>query len=299
MRVATALRIPFREIDLSEEYQKEVVGRMVADYARGVTPNPDVLCNSAIKFGHFFRWARGEGADYVATGHYARSRRSGSEGDCADLLRGADSSKDQSYFLWQLGQNELMRTLFPIGHHLKREVRVLAKKFGLANAEKRDSQGLCFLGDVSMDEFLARFLPLEKGLVLDTEGRAMGEHRGAALYTIGQRHGFSEGAPHTGRPQYVVSVDTQKNTLTISSDRMKAARRDIALMSDHWINGTPRFPLEALAQARYRETPVKVRAYRVKGELRVAFEEPHLLSAGQSLVFYEGERCLGGGVIAP
>src|SRR3989344_2576606 len=204
MRVAASLGIPFREIGLSDEYKEEVVDGMVADYARGTTPNPDVLCNTSIKFGHFMKWALAEGADYIATGHYARLRQGFGGQARIELLRGADHNKDQSYFLWQLGQEELSRTLFPVGELTKHEVRALAKRFGLPNSGKPDSQGLCFVGDVSMEEFLARFIPLIPGSVVDVSGKTIGEHQGAALYTVGQRHGFSSSGSASMRPHYVV-----------------------------------------------------------------------------------------------
>lgn len=307
MRAAATLGIPFREVDFSAEYKKEVVDTMVAEYARGITPNPDVACNRAIKFGHFMKWARENGADFIATGHYARLRpdsakattgKQGYGGQARiDLLRGADKNKDQSYFLYQLTEDDLTHTLFPIGDMTKQQVRSLAKKFGLSNAEKPDSQGICFLGDVSMEEFLGRFITLERGAVLDMAGKKMGEHRGAALYTAGQRHGFTvRSVQRSGGEHYVVSVDTRANTITVSHNRLDAARKELTVERMHWIHPQT-LPLEAEAQARYRETPVPVRVEDAKGRIRVAFSEPHLVSAGQSLVLYQGELCLGGGII--
>jgi len=308
MRVAATLQIPFREIDFSDEYKREVVGAMTADYARGITPNPDVLCNRVIKFGHFMKWARSEGTDFIATGHYSRIRRnseifgfrkpeySGLRNPNM-LLRGRDSAKDQSYFLWQLGQEELSRALFPVGDLTKREVRALAKKFSLPNAEKHDSQGLCFVGDVSMEEFLARFIPLARGAVIDVRGNAMGEHSGAALYTIGQRHGFTMRGSNAEGAHYIVSTDISANTITVSPNRLEAARTEITLEHVNWIGELPSFPCEADAQARYRETLARVRIEKKGEEVRGAFFEPHIVAPGQSLVLYKGERCLGGGTI--
>jgi tRNA-specific 2-thiouridylase len=293
MRVAACLGIPFREVDFSTEYKKEVVDTMVADYARGITPNPDVVCNRTIKFGHFARWARAEGADYVATGHYARIIHNDLRCRYA-LCRGKDANKDQSYFLYTLTQDELARTFFPIGEFTKSGVRALAKKFGLPNAEKPDSQGICFLGDVSMEDFLGRFLPLERGRVVDTEGARVGEHHGAALYTVGQRHGFTT---NKSQMHYVVAVDVATNTVIVSTDRNDAARAEIELEGAHWINPQT-LPLEVEAQARYRETPVKVRIERRKEGARVIFSKPHIAAPGQSLVLYERDRCVGGGTIS-
>ncbi|MBI4087766.1 tRNA 2-thiouridine(34) synthase MnmA [Candidatus Kaiserbacteria bacterium] len=294
MRAAATLGIPFREVDLSAEYKREVVDTMVGDYARGITPNPDVACNRVIKFGHFAKWAHENGADLIATGHYARIS---GDRNSRYLLRGSDKNKDQSYFLYQLTEDDLARAQFPIGDMTKQQVRSLAKKFGLPNAEKPDSQGICFLGDVSMEEFLTRFIPLEHGAVLDMAGKKIGEHRGATLYTAGQRHGFTvRSAQRSGDEHYVVSIDTRANTITVSDNRLDVARKEIMVEQMHWI--TPQtLPLEASAQARYRETPVRVRVEDRGGETHIVFAEPHLVSAGQSLVLYQDELCLGGGII--
>lgn len=292
MRASAHLGIPFREIDLSDAYKREVVDAMIADYARGITPNPDVACNRSIKFGHFLDWAHSEGAEMIATGHYARIQK---YGHGVSIFRGKDPNKDQSYFLWQLGQEALTHTFFPVGNLTKGKVRALAKKFGLPNAAKPDSQGICFLGDVSMEEFLARFIPLSRGAVLDTNGTAIGEHHGAALYTIGQRHGFTLDRT-SGREHYVISMDANKNTITVSPTKLEVARSDALLRDLNWIV-PPQFPFGAQAQARYRESPFRVRVEKKDHDTRVSFLEPHVVAPGQSLVLYDGDRCLGGGVI--
>ncbi len=313
MRVAGMLGIPFREVDFSDEYKREVVDAMTADYARGITPNPDILCNRVIKFGHFFRWARAEGADFIATGHYARIGSAKCHGSREYfgfrkteysglrnpnmLLRGRDTNKDQSYFLYQLTEDDLAHTLFPIGGLKKADVRTLAQKFGLPNAKKPDSQGLCFVGNVSMEEFLAQFIPLARGAVTDVRGNTVGEHRGAALYTIGQRHGFTMRGSNAEGAHYIVSTDISANTITVSPNRLEAARTEITLEHVNWIGELPSFPCEADAQTRYRETLARVRIEKKGEEVRGAFFEPHIVAPGQSLVLYEGERCLGGGTI--
>ena len=296
MRVAASLGISFREIDLSNEYKKEVVDGMVADYARGVTPNPDVLCNTSIKFGHFMKWALAEGADYIATGHYARILSG--DRNSRHLLRGVDRNKDQSYFLWQLGQEELSRTIFPIGELTKHEVRALARRFGLPNSDKPDSQGLCFVGDVSMEEFLARFIPLKPGPVEGVSGKKIGEHQGAALYTIGQRHGFSVSGSSSTHSHYVVSADTKDNTVVVSEDRADCERKEASLANIHWIGDVPKLPFACAIQARYRETPVVARVQKENGGIVVRTAEPHIFSPGQSLVLFQGDTCFGGGIIA-
>lgn len=285
MRVCAALEIPFKEIDLSEEYKKAVIDDMVAKYADGITPNPDVLCNRHIKFGAFATWAFAEGADFVATGHYAQNIDS-------QLVRGKDTNKDQSYFLWQLTKKDLERALFPVGGLTKPEVRALAEKFNLPVATKKDSQGLCFVGDITMRDFLGHYLPLVKGDVLDEKGKVIGDHDGAALYTIGERHGFRVKA-HSAQqnPHYIVNVDTEKNTITVSGTKRDAATSAVHLLHANWLQKAEG---SFVAQARYRETPV---ACVVAGD-SVRFHEPHLAPPGQSLVIYDGDKLIGGGVIS-
>lgn len=288
MRVCAALQIPFKEVDLSEQYKNEVVADMIANYSRGLTPNPDVLCNRSIKFGHFSRWAFENGADMVATGHYAQVEE---RDDHFCLLRGLDTNKDQTYFLYQLNQPDLSKTLFPIGGYAKPQVRALAKKFDLPNTNRPDSQGLCFVGDVSMKEFLSRFITLQRGNVVDEEGITVGTHDGAALYTIGERHGFST----TGsQVHYVIGVDIEKNILRVSKTKQSATVGEILLTNSTWAGDEPTFPLRAEAQARYREKPFFVTVER-NGAAR--FDEPHIAAPGQSLVLYQGATCLGGGII--
>lgn len=285
MRVCAALDIPFREINLSEEYRREVIDTMIEGYARGITPNPDVLCNRAIKFGHFLTWALAEGADFVATGHYARR-----EGE--SLLRGKDPNKDQSYFLWQLQRRDLSRVLFPVGDKHKTEVRALAKAFRLPVADKKDSQGLCFVGDISMRDFLSQYLTLKKGDVVDESGAVIGEHDGAALYTPGERHGFRVHANNgDSRPWYVIRVNTATNSIVVSPDRARAARSTVHLTDSNWLHIADR----GSAQTRYREAPSPCS---IAGDT-VTFDSPHSAPPGQSLVAYVGDRLLGGGSILP
>lgn len=288
MRVCAALKIPYREIDLSEEYKRTVVDAMLSDYARGITPNPDVLCNREIKFGAFMRWARESGADLVATGHYARILESNGQ---YHLARSKDTAKDQSYFLHRLDARDLSSIRFPVGGMLKSEVRDLALKFDLPVAHKRDSQGLCFIGAVSMEEFLSRYIPLEAGEVVDEFGAKIGTHSGAGLYTIGQRHGF---VATGGAVRYVTNIDIERNIIRVSTSRRDAMRTLIGIRNLHWINGTFNLPRLVLAQARYRESPVEAS---VVSASAVTFAEPHIAAPGQSIVFYEGDVCLGGAII--
>lgn len=301
MRVAVSLGIQFREIDLSKEYEAEVVRRMIDEYSKGITPNPDVLCNRHIKFGSFLKYAESEGADFIATGHYARigqGNRQKAIGKSFELLRGTDKNKDQSYFLYILGQSDLSRTLFPVGGLKKDEVRTLAKKARLPVAGKPDSQGLCFVGDVSMKDFLSRFIKLKKGIVLDTNDAEIGTHEGAPLYTIGQRHGFFvKGKDTNTKPYFVVGIDALANTISVSSNLKDAMRNIVGLENVNWIEGKPVLPLEIMAQSRYRELPIKSLVAKEGKRLAASFSEPHIASPGQSLVMYDGDRCLGGGGI--
>lgn len=295
MRVCAALDISFREIDLSKEYKDTVIRDMIDGYTRGITPNPDVLCNRRIKFGSFAAWAFENGADLIATGHYARVEKNGS---AFELLRGIDTNKDQSYFLWQLTQKDLLRVLFPIGTLRKDEVRKVAKRFGLPVAEKPDSQGLCFVGAITIPDFLKMYIPLESGKVLDEQGSVIGTHEGAALYTLGQRHGFSTAAHGANSvPQYVIATDIQSNTITVARDRSHAARQR-AKVGDISRTSQSKMPLTAAAQARYREKPVAVTVNEAGKNIEVSFSHPVIAAPGQSLVLYEGDRVLGGGIIA-
>src|SRR3989338_6743907 len=301
MRVCVALGIPFREIDLSADYKRMVVEDMIAAYSHGITPNPDVLCNRHIKFGRFLNYALREGADYIATGHYARigqGKRQKAKGKSLELFRGADRNKDQSYFLYTLGQQELARTLFPVGGLQKKEVRILARQFGLPVAQKADSQGLCFVGDVSMKDFLSRYIKLESGHVLDPNGNIIGRHDGAALYTIGQRHGFNiERVAGERAPHYVISVDIPSNSIRVSSRREDASRKEAFIDEARWIADVPPMPFRAQAQTRYREHSSDAVIAETTGGVSIAFEESHIAAPGQSLVIYDGEKCLGGGII--
>lgn len=295
MRVAVHLDIPFCEIDLSDEYKKGIIDSLVKAYANGITPNPDVLCNREIKFGSFLRYAMAEGADCIATGHYARIEE---DGGVFRLLRGVDTSKDQSYFLYMLGQDELSRALFPVGGIEKTKTRLLARKYDLPVAEKRDSQGLCFVGATTIPEFLSRFLPLSAGPVLEANGEIIGGHDGAALYTIGQRHGFHITKHGRTAPHYVVAIDAKKNSIMVSENRNDAARTSCSLIDLRFTSSTIELPFDACAQARYRAETVPVRILRnAAGNIEAQFQKPAILTPGQSLVVYRGEECVGGGII--
>lgn len=295
MRVCAALGIPFREVDLSDAYRSEVIGSMLAAYRAGITPNPDVLCNERIKFGRFAKWAFDAGAEKIATGHYARVEERGGN---PELLRGVDDAKDQSYFLHRISRSELARAVFPVGALRKTQVREHAARFGLPVSSKPDSQGLCFVGDVSMRDFLRRFIAVESGPVLDAAGVVVGVHEGAALYTIGQRHGFTVTGSNASTPHFVASIDIPANSISVTADRSSLAKTEVTVTDLHWINGCPTLPLHASIQTRYRDEPAFGNITCIDGEYRCAFDAPHPAVPGQSLVIYDADRCLGGGMIS-
>ncbi len=314
MRVAAHLKIPFLSVDLSEQYKRKVFDTSIKEFEKGRTPNPDTLCNKEIKFGLFFDWCMEQGADLVATGHYAqtsvvksseKSLGGGGQkehfGDkdffqksFTQLLAGMDENKDQSYFLWAVSETKLRKTLFPIGHLTKPEVRTLAQKFGLPNAERKDSQGLCFLGPVSMNDMLHREIALVPGMVLDEAGAVVGEHEGVQAYTLGQRHGFTLTA-HTPETavHFVIAKNISANTITVSTERFPklVSKTRVTLADINWIGEVPNGTYTA--RYRYRQ---KLIAAEMKGD-NVVLLEPHYIPLGQSLVLYEGKRCLGGGIV--
>ena len=288
-RVAAHLGIKFRAIDLSKEYQEEVFAHTISEFKRGRTPNPDTLCNQKIKFGAFFNWCMKEGADMVATGHYAQTKE-------GKLYMGKDSNKDQSYFLWMVPKEALAKTLFPIGHLEKPQVRILAEKLGLPNAKRHDSQGLCFLGDISIEDMLRRELTLQKGSVLDESGQVVGRHEGIELYTLGQRHGFTLFAhtPETA-PHFVVGKDAEANTITVSTSRFpaNASKTKVLLEDTNWIDG-PQTGSKYSARYRYRQMLIDAVC---GGDDSIELNEPQYVPEGQSLVLYKDDECLGGGVV--
>jgi tRNA-specific 2-thiouridylase len=319
MRVCLALGIPFLFLDAEAEYKQGVVDRMLEEYKKNRTPNPDVLCNKEIKFGVFWQFAKERGADFIATGHYADIGRKTTEvfsaenlpDSRADALRdafpsqyllreGKDKEKDQSYFLWTLTQDDLSHTLFPVGAMEKGEVRELAKKFGLPVAEKKDSQGICFMGDVSMADFLAHYIEAKPGKVLNAYGEVIGKHEGLMYYTVGERRGFEVTKKgEAAGPFYIVAKDAKKNALIVS-DKEEEIRelspRKVVIDKTNWITVPEEGNLTARIRYRGEKLPC---ALGLQGKkLAVEFEEPvRGLSLGQSVVFYKGETCLGGAVM--
>lgn len=292
MRVAAHLDIPFKEVDLSAEYEAEVFKPSVYEFAHGRTPNPDTLCNEKIKFGIFFNYCLEQGADLVATGHYAQNKN-------GKLFVSADPNKDQTYFLWAVPETVLRKTLFPVGALHKPDVRKLAENYGLPNFDRPDSQGLCFLGDIGLDDMLEREVPQTPGMVLNEQGDIVGTHKGAIHYTVGQRHGFELAIKTTTEvPHFVVGKDIAANTITVSTERSPQGVRTVRvfLKDTNWIGTVAPGVYEG--RFRYRQKLIPVELLKKGAEWEAVLKEPHYVPVGQSLVLYRGEECLGGGVIS-
>jgi tRNA-specific 2-thiouridylase len=298
LRVASFLDIPFKTLNLEKEYKKLVIDEMISEYRAGRTPNPDVLCNEKVKFGIFAKEAFKNGADYIATGHYARIKIQNKK---TYLLVGKDTKKDQSYFLYRLSQDVLGRTLFPVGDLTKRDVRKLAQKYKLPTAQKKESQGLCFVGKLNIKDFLKHYINLKEGKVLNRKGGVIGYHPGSDLFTIGERHSFTitKKTP-MDQPYYIVAKDHKKNTLTVAEKKEEKLffSKKVKIEQPHWITGVPKEGEKYKARIRYRE-PLSIATIKKVGKYwQVDFAKPRrAVASGQSLVLYKGQVALGGGVI--
>jgi tRNA-uridine 2-sulfurtransferase len=330
MRAAACLDIPFVTLDLEKEYKQYVIDYMIAEYTRGRTPNPDIMCNREVKFGAFWYWAQSQAADCVATGHYARVRKE----QCASipknflpntatdlpsntistsykLLAGVDTNKDQSYFLWTLGQADLAHILFPVGDMTKPEVRALARKYKLPNAEKKDSQGLCFIGKIDVKDFLSHYIESVPGNLLNTKGHVIGTHQGSLLMTIGERRGFTidptEKTPHDS-PYYVVAKNIRDNTVTVSNKKEDASEGgvlslppSISVGEVRWTDIPAQVGDRLDIRVRYRQVLTGAVVQSIDTEKHTLLLQPETpvdaVTSGQSLVMYRGEECIGGGVI--
>jgi tRNA-specific 2-thiouridylase len=287
-RVAVQLGIDFKLYDFEKEYRQKVADYMVAEYQAGRTPNPDIMCNQEVKFKLFLETALEDGADMIATGHYARIKD-------GQLLAGLDKNKDQSYFLYRITEDALRKSLMPIGEMEKPEVREIASKLGLATAEKKDSQGICFVGKVGIKEFLLNELgPQAPGPIVDQDGKEIGQHDGAIFYTIGQRHGLDVGG---GLPYYVSHKDMKTNTVYVTTnlDDKNLWAKEIELEEPHWVNEKPLESKQYQARLRYRGPLIPCE---IDGNKLLLSEEQRGVAAGQSAVIYDGEHVLGGGVIS-
>ena len=333
MMVAEKIDIPFQTVDLSTEYKERIVDYMFDEYAAGRTPNPDILCNREIKFDVFLKLAFSLGADYIATGHYCQKDTFvNADGKTQHrLIRGADSNKDQSYFLCQLTQDQLSKTLFPIGHLQKLEVREIARKLNLVTAEKKDSQGLCFIGKVSLPDFLQQKLQTKKGNIIEIpfdfykdkptpksmigqsqkttythlDGETVGRHQGAHFFTIGQRKGLAVGG--TPEPLFVIDTDVDENIVYVGQGKEHPGlyRKALKVVSDkiHWVRNDLKIPLgvklEVKARIRYRQPLQKATLIKQKEALYVVFEQPQsAITSGQFVAWYQNEELVGSGVIS-
>jgi len=314
MRVCAQLNIPFLTFDFEKEYKDEVVDYMIEEYKNGRTPNPDVMCNKNIKFGAFLDKAKKMGADMIATGHYARLKTTQIDADkksqinadksICKLYAGVDKEKDQSYFLWTLKQEQLSKTIFPVGNLQKSEVRKIAKKAKLDTAEKKDSQGLCFIGKVDIKNFLKNFIKEKSGDVLNERGEKIGKHDGVFFYTIGQRHGFTimKKKPNE-RPYYIISKNVDNNTLTVNEGDDKESplynSNKIQIENTNWIAGKkPDSNKKYSARIRYRQPLQKCSIKYEDEKTFIIFEEKQkAMALGQSVVLCDDEECLGGGII--
>ncbi|MEP5566668.1 MAG: tRNA 2-thiouridine(34) synthase MnmA [Halioglobus sp.] len=298
--VADKLDIPLHGANFAAEYWDNVFEHFLEEYRAGRTPNPDILCNREIKFKAFLDYALMLGADLIATGHYTRR---GETSGKATLLKGLDPNKDQSYFLHAVGHEELARTLFPVGEIEKPEVRALAEKYDLATAKKKDSTGICFIGERRFTDFLQQYLPAQPGEIQSLNGEKLGQHQGLMYHTIGQRQGLGIGglANHTDAPWYVVDKDLDNNVLLVAqgNDHPALFKRRLTTGDIFWVSGSPpTLPLACHAKVRYRQNDQSCCVNKTDDGYRVEFDQPQrAVTPGQSVVFYQGETCLGGGVI--
>ena len=294
MRVAAKLGIPFLTCDAEAAYRDAVAHYFIESYRAGLTPNPDVMCNKEVKFGAFMDFAKARGVDFIATGHYAQ--KIGNQ-----LHRGVDTNKDQSYFLWTLTPEQLAYTLLPVGDSTKDVIRAEAAAAGLLTAEKKDSQGVCFLGHIDIPDFLSHYIDLIPGDVLDTTGAVIGTHQGAFVYTVGQRHGFTiTSHDQTRTPHYVVDKNITNNTVTVSETHPTTEIGNTLTLTSVVLRADTKAGDIFTAQTRYRQKPATVTVMNQSNDtLSLRIESAtEAVAKGQSCVLYRGEVCVGGGIIA-
>lgn len=298
-RVCDKIGIPYYSVNFEQEYYDRVFKYFLDEYKRGRTPNPDVMCNREIKFKEFLDYALKLGADYLATGHYARVDYG--EGEY-QLLRGVDNNKDQTYFLCTLGQYQLSKAMFPIGELPKPKVREIAMAAGLNTARKKDSTGICFIGERNFKEFLSNYLPAQPGDIMTYDGEKKGKHDGLMYYTLGQRKGLGIGGAGSGEPWFVAEKDIKNNILYVVQGEKDPRLYSASLMATdfHWVSDkSPGGTFKCTAKFRYRQPDQGVTVH-MEGEntCRVVFDKPQkAITPGQAVVLYEGEKCLGGGTI--
>jgi len=302
--VADKIGIDIEAVNFSAEYKDRVFANFLSEYKAGRTPNPDILCNAEIKFKAFLDHAMGLGADLIATGHYAQVRENPLQAGQYQLLKADDGSKDQSYFLYRLNQAQLSKTLFPLGTYLKREVREIARQAGLINAEKKDSTGICFIGERPFQEFLSKYLPREPGDIKTPEGKVVGKHEGLMYYTLGQRQGLKIGGSResNGEPWFVAAKDMDKNELIVVQGHEHPLLLNDGLKAGqlHWISEEqPITNWVYAAKTRYRQPDAPCEIDKISAdEVEIKFgQKQWAITPGQSAVVYESNVCLGGGII--
>lgn len=292
MRVAAHLNIPFLTCDGESAYKKEVADYFIAEYIAGRTPNPDVLCNKAVKFGVFLDFALKQGADFIATGHYVQKINE-------KLYRGVDNQKDQSYFLWMLTKEQISYSLFPVGSSSKEQIRKEAEKANIPTAQKKDSQGICFLGHIDIAEFISHYKKLVPGNVVDSLGKVIGSHKGALVYTLGQRHGFELHDKNSTRTNmFVVSKDIDANTITVAPEPRMLKETETMYLNNHILRTSITSNKQYSVQFRYRQEPLPAQVYLgndqlLEIKLATPTEKP---ASGQSCVIYDENECIGGGI---
>ena len=300
-RVCNKLNIPYYSVNFSKQYYEQVFTEFLEEYKKGRTPNPDVLCNREIKFGPFLDYALTLGADFIATGHYCKVKR---ENGTTYLLRSKDQNKDQTYFLNQVNQKQISKVLFPVGDMEKSEVREIARELGLSTAEKKDSTGICFIGERNFKQFLNNFLPAKDGKICTLDGKIFGAHTGVLYYTIGQRRGLNIGGKQGGNGErwFVVSKDIEKNILYVHQGDDDLLYSDYLLAEEfNWISHKPANTFDCTAKFRYRQPDQEVSVV-VDNEdstkIKVVFKQKQkAIAEGQYVVLYDGDICLGGGKI--
>jgi tRNA-specific 2-thiouridylase len=291
-RVAVQLGIDFKVFDFENEYRQKVVDYMIDEYKLGRTPNPDIMCNQEVKFKLFLESSLEDGADMIATGHYARVKD-------GVLLQAVDTNKDQTYFLYRVTEDALKKTLFPLGEFTKPMVREMAKARGLYTAAKKDSQGICFVGQIGIREFLSQYVEQKAGAIIDKQtGKVLGQHDGAIFYTIGQRHGLDVGG---GLPYYVAGKNMDKNEVYVTTNLNDDSlwRHELTMINSHWINGTPE---NGTCEIRVRHRAALVKAELTvseQNETKLVLQDPErAVAPGQSIVIYRGDVCIGGGIVS-
>jgi tRNA-specific 2-thiouridylase len=289
-RVAVQLGIDFKMYDFETEYREKVVQYMIDEYKAGRTPNPDIMCNQEVKFRLFLDTAANDGAELIATGHYARVHN-------GQLLTGKDKNKDQTYFLYRVTEEALKRTLFPIGEYTKPQIRELAAERKLVTANKKDSQGICFVGKVGIKEFLEQYVTAEPGAIINESGTTIGQHDGAIFYTLGQRQGLHVGG---GLPYYVVGKDMDKNEVYVTTklDDERLWRNSLTITDLHWINESPAESQTYQVRTRYRAPLIECTVHSTHGMAKLHLKDQvRAITPGQSAVIYDGERVIGGGIV--